>query len=110
MTDAIDSMVDDAMENDSAVAEILDKYLQGEADKKGVTEDNVDPEQLKMGIEVEMEHTDDPEISKNIALDHLAEIPDYYTRLAAMEAEALGADNEEEIDEIEDKDEFGDAE
>jgi hypothetical protein len=45
-------------------------------------EKDVDKKQLKMGIEVEMEHADDPEISKDIAIDHLAEHPDdYYTKL-----------------------------
>jgi len=34
-----------------------------------------------MGIRVEMEHTDDPEKAKKIALDHLAENPFYYTQL-----------------------------
>ena len=47
-----------------------------------------DPEQLAMGIEIEFEHTNDQEIAKQIALDHLAEIPDYYTRLKKMEDEA----------------------
>ncbi len=46
------------------------------------------PKQLKMGIEVEREHTSDPRIAERIAKDHLAEIPDYYTRLAKMEKEA----------------------
>lgn len=46
-----------------------------------------DPEQLKMGIEVEMEHTTSRKIAEKIAKDHLAEIPDYYTRLAKMEQE-----------------------
>lgn len=41
-----------------------------------------------MGIEVEKEHTDDEEIAKRIALDHLKEFPDYYTRLKKMEDEA----------------------
>ena len=45
-------------------------------------------EQLKMGVEVEYEHTDDTLESRRIALDHLMEFPDYYTRLAKMEAEA----------------------
>lgn len=45
-------------------------------------EKDVNKKQLEMGIEVEMEHTDDPEISKDIAFDHLAEHPDdYYTKL-----------------------------
>lgn len=47
-----------------------------------------DPEQLKMGIEVEMEHTTHKSIAERIAKDHLAEIPDYYTRLKKMEEEA----------------------
>ena len=47
-----------------------------------------DPKQLEMGIKVEMEHTSCPTISRKIALDHLVEIPDYYTRLDKMEKEA----------------------
>jgi len=47
-----------------------------------------DPEQLKRGIEVEAEHTDDPKLAEKIARDHLAEIPDYYTRLDRMESAA----------------------
>jgi len=44
-----------------------------------------DANQIKMGIDVEKEHTDDPTIAVEIAKDHLAEIPDYYTRLKEME-------------------------
>lgn len=51
-------------------------------------EGRYDPEQLAMGVKVEMEHTDDPAIARRIAMDHLAEFPDYYTRLAKMEHEA----------------------
>lgn len=47
-----------------------------------------DSKQLEMGIKVEMEHTSNKLISRKIALDHLAEIPDYYTRLDKMEKEA----------------------
>jgi len=43
--------------------------------------------QVKMGIDVEHEHTSDDEEAKRIALDHLFEIPDYYTRLKKMEEE-----------------------
>lgn len=45
----------------------------------------VKPEQVEMGVEVEMEHTDDPRKAVEIALDHLSEDPDYYTKLAGME-------------------------
>lgn len=41
----------------------------------------VDPEQLRIGIEVEKEHTDDEAIAEKIARDHLAEDPHYYTKL-----------------------------
>ena len=46
-----------------------------------------DPKELKMGIAVEAEHTNSKLIAEKIAKDHLAEIPDYYTRLKKMESE-----------------------
>jgi hypothetical protein len=57
-----------------------------------------DIEQFRMGLGVELEHgirdpetnvTDDEELTTGkIARAHLNEFPDYYTRLAKMEAEA----------------------
>ena len=41
-----------------------------------------------MGEPIEHEHTRDHKLAKEIALQHLDEIPDYYTRLKKMEAEA----------------------
>lgn len=41
--------------------------------------------QLKKGIKIEMEHTTDKGEAEIIALHHLEEIPDYYTRLNKME-------------------------
>jgi hypothetical protein len=59
---------------------------------------DVDLEQFRMGLAIELEHgTQDPAtdvtndnetITGKIALAHVREIPDYYTRLAAMEREA----------------------
>lgn len=59
---------------------------------------DVDLEQFRMGLAVELEHGtqdpatdvthDDETITGKIALAHLKEIGDYYTRLAAMEREA----------------------
>jgi len=59
---------------------------------------HVDLEQFRTGLSVELEHgTRDPEtnvtdddagLTGKIALAHLKEFPDYYTRLAALEAEA----------------------
>ena len=57
-----------------------------------------DVEQFRMGMDVELEHglhdpvtnvtNSDPVVTGKIALAHLNEFPDYYTRLERMEAEA----------------------
>lgn len=57
--------------------------------------ESFDAEQFRMGLDVELEHgrrdpatnvtDDDPVTTGKIALAHLRELPDYYTRLAAME-------------------------
>ena len=57
-------------------------------------------EQYRMGLDVELEHglvdphtnvtNDDPIITGKIALAHLNEFPDYYTRHEKMEKEAEG--------------------
>jgi hypothetical protein len=44
--------------------------------------------QLKMGVPIEHEHTKDKDLARDIALQHLDEIPDYYTRLKKMETSA----------------------
>jgi hypothetical protein len=59
--------------------------LNGLAKKTGFQLKDADPDQLAIGIKVEMEHTDDPQIATIIALDHLAEYPTYYTALIEME-------------------------
>ena len=57
-----------------------------------------DVEQFRMGMNVELEHGlhdsatnvtgDDPVVTGKIALAHLNEFPDYYTRLDRMEEQA----------------------
>lgn len=42
---------------------------------------SVDSSELRRGIKVEMEHTTDPEVAREIAMDHLYEHPKYYTKL-----------------------------
>jgi hypothetical protein len=44
--------------------------------------------QLDMGEPIEHEHTKDHKLARDIALQHLDEIPDYYTRLKKMESSA----------------------
>ncbi|MFC2025217.1 DUF5661 family protein [Chloroflexota bacterium] len=69
-------------------------------EKLGIDWNKFDIEQYRMGLDVELEHglvdlhtnvtNDDPIITGKIALAHLNEIPDYYTRLDKMEKEAEG--------------------
>jgi hypothetical protein len=67
-------------------AKTIDELLKNwEGIGKNLTKEDVDSEQLAMGIEIEMEHTKSREMSKLIALDHLKEDPEYYTKLKKME-------------------------
>lgn len=52
--------------------------------KYDVSEDEL-KKQLKKGTGVELEHTSDKAIAKEIALDHLAEDPAYYDKLEKVE-------------------------
>ena len=61
-----------------------DSSLNDIAKKHNVSIDSI-KHQLKLGIAVEMEHTNDKKIAKEIAMDHLVELPDYYTRLKKIE-------------------------
>ncbi|PIQ07183.1 MAG: hypothetical protein COW72_01130 [Candidatus Nealsonbacteria bacterium CG18_big_fil_WC_8_21_14_2_50_37_10] len=64
----------------------------------GIDWSKFDVEQFRMGMDVELEHglrdtntnvtNDDPIMTGKIALAHLNEFPDYYTRLEKMEKEA----------------------
>jgi hypothetical protein len=66
----------------------------------GIDWTKFDIEQYRMGLDVELEHgkvdphtnvtDDDPIMTGKIALAHLNEFPDYYTRLDKMEKEAEG--------------------
>jgi hypothetical protein len=64
----------------------------------GIDWKKFDVEQFRMGLDVELEHglidpqtnitDDDPILTGKIALAHLNELSDYYTRLYEMEEEA----------------------
>lgn len=64
----------------------------------GIDWTKFDVEQYRMGLEVELEHgsrelstnvtNDDEMTTGKIALAHLNEFPDYYTRLQKMESQA----------------------
>ncbi len=64
----------------------------------GIDFSKVNLEQFRFGLSVELEHgshdaetnvtNDDPIVTAKITWAHLKEIPDYYTRLNKMEADA----------------------
>jgi hypothetical protein len=64
----------------------------------GIDWSDFNVEQFRIGLDVELEHgrrdpstnvtDDDPLVTGRIALAHLNEFPDYYTRLVKMEEEA----------------------
>lgn len=93
---------------------IADSFRDNKADRKqftaeeakqigetlGIDWSKFDIEQYRMGLDVELEHgkvdehtnvtSDDSVMTGKIALAHLNEFPDYYTRLDKMEREAEG--------------------
>lgn len=78
--------------------EYSSKEAQRIGDLVGVDWDEIPLEEFRMGLGVELEHglhdpqtnvTDDDEITTGkIALAHLKEFPDYYTRLLQLEHDA----------------------
>ena len=82
----------------AAKREFTSEEARNIGDRIGVDWQKFDLEEFRMGLAVEMEHgnhdaqtnvTSDDEIATGkIALAHLKEIRDYYTRLLAMERDA----------------------
>ena len=62
--------------NTLTVAEIVKKH--------DVSTEQIE-QQLAKGTKVELEHTTNRSAAREIALDHLAEYPDYYDRLEMVE-------------------------
>lgn len=60
-----------------------DKMSGGLADSKNPSD--FDQKQLKNGINIEYEHTNDKNVAKEIAMDHLLEDKDYYKKLKKIE-------------------------
>ena len=77
------------MKFDQLVEAVLNGLAKGKtpqdlADKHGVSLDQIE-QQISAGVEVELEHTKDRSIAKEIAMDHLFEDPEYYTKLKSIE-------------------------
>jgi Protein of unknown function (DUF5661) len=81
-----------------AKREFTAEQAQGIGDRLHVRWSAIPIEEFRKGLAVELEHgahdpatdvtNDDLTMTGKIALAHLKEFPDYYTRLAKMEAEA----------------------
>jgi hypothetical protein len=93
---SIDSEPDDKpLEPDFNMNAKMVNYLQDTYKGRhisGIKEAAMDKEklkQIKKGIEVEMEHTDDPKMALKIAMDHIKEDPKYYDKLTKAGLEEL---------------------
>lgn len=65
-----------------------DKLTPEDISKKfGVSLNSIE-KQIEKGINVEKEHTNSEKLAREIAMDHISEIPDYYDRLDKMEKDA----------------------
>ena len=51
--------------------------------------EDFDPEQLATGVKVELEHTDDENVAREIAMDHLTEDAEYYVKLREVESKDI---------------------
>ena len=72
------------------LATIAGAFLsEGKANAEGIGKGDVDPDEMKAGIKVEMEHTSSPHMAERIVLDHEAEDSDsplgYYEGLLIFE-------------------------
>lgn len=100
---ALHANADEAIEPQETITEMKGGLSDGMtvkdiAKKHGISLAKIN-HQIDLGKKVEKEHTDSSTIAKEIAMDHLVEIPDYYTRLAKMEKKAtreLGKDETNE--------------
>lgn len=79
-----DSLKVEHSDVENVVYKLLNDFLAyGRWNDEGNPE--VDAEELNMALKVETEHSGNDLIKRRIALDHLAECKNYYSRLAEME-------------------------
>ena len=86
----VDDLKGKSIKKGMSSLELLDELIEkGNSLKGGIGDStkkkDVDSAQLKMGIRVEMEHTDDKKVAEEIAIDHLSETKDYYSKLKKVE-------------------------
>jgi hypothetical protein len=88
----IDDRAIDGSKSWQAIQEELDhlKYQKSDVLPGGLADSrpdsDFDPDALARGVQYELEHTDNPDVAREIAKDHLAEDPEYYEKLEFMES------------------------
>lgn len=98
---------EDLESNIETAPESEEEIVGGLAD--GAEPQQFDPQQILKGIEVEMEHTNNPRIALELVMDHLIENPEYYGSegenpeieaqiSAEQDAEELSDDSEKELE------------
>lgn len=93
--DMADELNIDPDDLETEIYSILGAFMaNGRFNESGKSESDIPDGELAAGIKVEMEHTTCPKMARRIAMDHLAEFNDYYTRLKKMEDEAKAAQGE----------------
>jgi hypothetical protein len=80
-----------AIKGGFGIQDPLEEGRKKQEPKKELHPNQIHPQELRMGIKVELEHTDDLDKAKKIALDHLAENPFYYTALKLSGIESPSA-------------------
>lgn len=78
------------------------EYIQGGL-SSGMRPAQFDHAQLERGTKVELEHTNDWRIAREIAMDHLVEDANYYVKLAKMEGSAAKRGDQRRIREALDR-------
>jgi hypothetical protein len=88
--DAMIKKMEDEKAGEEAIMSQYDETI-NEGKGKELHPNQIHPAELRMGIKVELEHTDVLDKAKKIALDHLAENPFYYTALKLAGVESPSA-------------------
>jgi N-acetylglutamate synthase-like GNAT family acetyltransferase len=88
-TEAHDMYVCHKCGNDNTIKENKGGLVKAPTKKEIIEKFKIDSSELdkeiEMGIKIELEHTDSKEMAEKIAMQHLIEMPDYYTRLKKVE-------------------------
>ena len=94
-----EEVIEEVIEDSDSVDVVPDIIPGGLADN--IPDSEFIPEQVAKGVEVELEHTDNLDIAKEISKDHLIENDTYYDKLEIMESDMEIEQNTENLGKIE---------